>query len=225
MNRSTRIAPIVLFAVLAAHPGRADISVNWLGTPLQMFTEFSTQYYLLDLDNNGILDFTFGAGISSVGVRGEGNNQTLIYPSPPPNIGGSVESIEEGFEIGPDSGASEELDWYGSDPFFSNIITCLDGSAGYTCIGRFLIPGEFPPIMGQRAYIGVEFDIDGATHYGWIDISVANLAPGAVIYGWGYETTPGLPILAGAVPEPSTILLISAGTFGLLLMRTKRRIR
>ena len=76
--------------------------------------------------------------------------------------------------------------------------------------------------MGQHAYMGVAFDIDGATHYGWIDLLVASLSPGAEIYGWGYETQPGVGILAGAVPEPATSALLVAG--GLLLaLRRKRK--
>ena len=30
------------------------------------------------------------------------------------------------------------------------------------------------------------------------------------IRGWAYETEPGKPILAGSVPEPSTLLIVGA---------------
>ena len=71
--------------------------------------------------------------------------------------------------------------------------------------------------------MGVEFDIDGATHYGWINLRVAELGPGVEIYGWAYESTPNTPILAGAIPEPNTLLLLLAGGIGLLFVKSRSR--
>ena len=70
--------------------------------------------------------------------------------------------------------------------------------------------------------MGVAFEIDAAIHYGWIDLFVAPDNPYAEIYGWGYETQPGVSIYAGAVPEPATSALLLSG--GLLLaLRRKRK--
>lgn len=71
--------------------------------------------------------------------------------------------------------------------------------------------------------MGGEFDIDGATHYGWINLCVGELGPGGEIYGWAYESDPDTPIIAGAIPEPSTLLLPLSG--GLALLSYKRRSR
>lgn len=213
MRNPARLGLLILYAVFTAPPGRASISVNWLDTPTVLWTEFSTQYEPVDLNNDGLIDLLFGADISSVGVRREGNSRYLIYPSPPPNIGGYVEPLQAGFEIGSDSG-SGELDWFGYGGF-SSFIICLSGSGGDTCAGRF---------PGQRAYMGVEFEIGGATHYGWLDMFVASDNPYAEIYGWAWETVPGVSLGAGVVPEPSAILLLAAGSIA-LLCRTKRRIR
>jgi hypothetical protein len=213
MKRPARIAIGLLLAMLAAHPGRAGIIVNWLDTPTTLFTDTSTWYLPLDLNGDGFDDFTFGVGISSVSVQGSDNNQYLILPAPPPNIGGYVSPVQTGYEIGPNSGDGE-LDWYNSNPFYSSIVIALSGPGGYVVLG------EFP---GQRAYMGVAFDIQGAIHYGWIDMYVSDLAPGAVIYGWGYESTPGMSIIAGAVPEPSTIVLMLTGSLALFLSRAKRQ--
>jgi len=75
--------------------------------------------------------------------------------------------------------------------------------------------------------MGIEFDIEGSIHYGWIDLVVASDVPYAEIYGWGYETDPGVSILAGAgvVPEPSTSMLLIGGllTIGCTLRRAKAR--
>lgn len=214
MKRPARIAIGLLLALLAAHPGRADIIVNWLDTPIDLSTDLSGWQHSLDIDGDALIDFVFGVNVSAVSVQGIGANQYLIAPTPPPNIGGPVAPVDTGFEIGPDSGNGDALEWYNSSPFYSDIVIGLSGPDGFVLIGAF---------VGQRAYMGVAFDIQGATHYGWIDMYVSDLAPGAVIYGWGYESRPGMSIIAGAVPEPSTIVLILTGSLALLLSGAKRK--
>ncbi len=51
-------------------------------------------------------------------------------------------------------------------------------------------------------YIGVKFLIDGATHYGWVRLTVTTEPSGvaATITAYAYETTAHKPILAG-IPE------------------------
>lgn len=213
MTNPARIFWISVLIVVAVYPCRGSISVNWLDEPTVLWSEFASVQTPLDMDFDGIDDFTFSASISFVGVRSEDANQYLIYPSPPPNIGGPVEPLPDGFEIGPNSGDGE-LDWFGTNTDFAPLIICLSGSGGYTCSGRF---------PGQRAYMGVEFDIEGATHYGWIDMYVAEYGPYAEIYGWAYETQPGVSILAGAVPEPSTVMLLAVGSLALLYSRARKR--
>ncbi len=189
---------------------RADISFTLLEEPITLGTDWGIQYEPLDLNNDNIIDFTFGADVSFVGVHPEESNQYLIYPSPPPNIGGPVEPIPLEFKIGSGS-ENAELNWYGSTGA-STLIVCLNGAGGYTCSGRF---------KGQRAYVGVKFQVATKTHYGWIDLFVASNSPGAVIYGWGYETEPEVSIIAGAVPEPSTTLLFAIGFMVVIVLRLK----
>lgn len=210
MKIPERIALCFVIVLFAAHPCRASISINWLNEPTVLWSEFASVQTPLDMNLDGLDDFIFSASVSFVGVHPETANQYLIYPSPPPNIGGPVEPLPDGFEIGPNSGDGE-LDWYGSTGY-STLIQCLSG----TCAGRF---------KGQHAYMGVEFDIAGGTHYGWVDLYVAEYGPYAEIYGWAYETEAGVPIIAGAVPEPSTIILFAAGAAAILLSRRKNRFR
>ena len=216
MRTPARLFGIIALTLLVTKPCWGIIAVTWLDTPTVLWTEWSSQYEPIDLNNDGITDFMFGAGIAVVGVRAEGDNQNLIWPSGGSNIGGQIEPLSDGFEIGPNSGEGE-YDWFGDDGF-AGLISCLSGSGGPACIGRF---------AGQHAYMGVEFYIEGAAHYGWIDIAVAEFSPYAEIYSWGYETDPGVSILAGAgaVPEPSTSMLIIGGllTIGCTLRRAKAR--
>ena len=71
--------------------------------------------------------------------------------------------------------------------------------------------------------MGVEFYIGDNIHYGWINLVVAEFIPYAEIYGWAYESEPGKPIIAGAVPEPSTLALFALGG-GLLAAKRRRTI-
>lgn len=57
--------------------------------------------------------------------------------------------------------------------------------------------------------MGVQFDIDGQTHYGWMHLR-AN-GGFSEVYGFAYNTVPGQPILAGQVPEPGTVALLLVG--------------
>ncbi|MCW1914905.1 PEP-CTERM sorting domain-containing protein [Luteolibacter sp. GHJ8] len=82
-------------------------------------------------------------------------------------------------------------------------------------------PGTSQFQEGVEGYIGFSFttnDSDGP-YFGWLLIEVTANNPGGVVTGWAFEDT-GAPILTGAVPEPSSLLL-----FGLapLLLRRRRR--
>ena len=215
MKTPARLFGILALALSTATPCRGVVAVTWLDAPTVLWSEFFSVRTPLDMNGDGITDFTFSASVSFIGVRADYDNQYLIWPSGGSNIGGDIEPLLAAFEIGPHSGDDSWIDWFGDGKGFDNLITCLEGSGGYTCVGRF---------AGQHAYMGVDFAIDGATHYGWIDLLVASDNPYAEIYGWGYETEPGVSILAGAgaVPEPATSALLVAG--GLLLaLRRKRK--
>lgn len=74
--------------------------------------------------------------------------------------------------------------------------------------------------VGTRGYIGIEFQIEGETHYGWIDLDNFTWWQ-SEIHGWAYESEPNKPIIAGAIPEPSSILLTLCGSFCLMMKRKR----
>ena len=63
--------------------------------------------------------------------------------------------------------------------------------------------------------MGLSFTLNDGTHYGWMQISVSDGDPNAVVHSWAYNLTPGESIPAGVVPEPATgaLLLAGAATF------------
>jgi hypothetical protein len=54
----------------------------------------------------------------------------------------------------------------------------------------------------RNRYLGVRFEINGTSHYGWIGFkSVSGVVDGgykAKLLGWAYETEPNTPIIAGS---------------------------
>jgi len=56
----------------------------------------------------------------------------------------------------------------------------------------------------KNRYLGLEFQVNGKTHYGWARLSVKSLASG-VLTGYAYETIPNKPIIAGKTKGPDVI--------------------
>jgi hypothetical protein len=70
---------------------------------------------------------------------------------------------------------------------------------------------------GSVGYMGVRFlDVDGY-HYGWI--SVVRYGLNFSAFAWGYETEPGVGIIAG-IPAPGTLAALA---FGAVVTRRGRK--
>ncbi len=85
-------------------------------------------------------------------------------------------------------------------------------------------------LNSSPGFLGLRFMIGGQTVYGWARVSVAPNAPNSTsarnitIFDAAYETS-GAPIVAGAVPEPSTnacIGMLALGAIGLAAHRRRR---
>ena len=208
-----------LCAWLLAMPAtRASIIATWLDESMLLFPSFFLGDWPLDLNNDGTCDFIFNVTPARVGVKGANNNQCLGGLFSPPDLGGFVALAPKGIEIGPDGGI---FDWLNNDSYMEILVyvTVIEDPPED--------PIEHPlwPESGQRGYMGIAFDIAGKMHYGWIDLYVNFFSPDVVVYGWAYESEPGVPIIAGAtgaVPEPSTLALMGLGLFGFYARRFRK---
>jgi len=165
----------------------------------------------LDLDRDGVVDFTIDSSLlQSTKVVPGGSNRILALPEPPPDLGSYVHPLQAGEVIFLTS-TQGGLAWVDGNGLVrgSTLSAC---AAPFGCVG---------PWVGLTAFAGVEFEIAGAAHYGWIRI--ANFDLGGNVLDWAYETRPGVPIFAGAVPEPSTWALMMGG--GLLFFYVSRKKR
>jgi len=205
-----------LFAVMTtwlgfAQPSWSQGTISYFQptSPILLHTEFFTELYPLDFDGDGIAELTFGYDFHFIGVRPEGFNRVLIVLSPPPNVGGPVMPLSAGFNIGADSGEGG-LAWAARsslDPFLTLVQSFDSGSGG--------------AFVGQHAYMGVEFERAGNTYYGWVLLQISEFGAFGSIDAWAWDTRPGAPILAGAVPEPSSWTLLALGAVTLLFAKRK----
>ena len=158
-----------------------------------------------------------------------------------PNMQGSYPAaLTFGTPIGPTS----SFDWQESNNFQSGgkwiranrlideDATQIDQILGGRPASGVQVPfngPNFDSLGDEVRYLGLKMDLNNTNqfNYGWVGVRITNEvdATGEVV-GWAYETLPGVPILAGAVPEPITILTALFGgamILGGFLGRRRRR--
>ena len=187
----------------AALVSEASINVVTPTNPITI-SRFGAPAFGLDLDQNTVDDFAFLGSSILMDVTPEGSNRVLIDDQ----LGVPFASeLVEGSFIGsePETG----MIWQTGQIALSG---CASGGGGVFCRGNFL---------GGIGFLGVEFDIAGATHYGWVEIESSQFIAQATLLRWAYETDPGVSIRAGAIPEPATLSLVLACLACLLLRRNR----
>ena len=81
MKTPARLFGLFALAIALAQPCRGVVAVTWLDEPIVLWSEYFATYHPLDINADGFTDFVFGYDISFLGVRSEGDNQYLIWPS------------------------------------------------------------------------------------------------------------------------------------------------
>ena len=169
----------------------------------------------VDLNHDGIEDFRVVAtGTVTYGFQMEGNSLNAVWSRPTGgfDIGALIVPLQFGTEIGSNLPSSDEWTLTEQGPFG----VLGPGFSSYSSAG---VVGLF---VNMTAYAGLRFSIGANTHYGWIKVQEMEFAGGSgIVYEYAYETRPGVPILAGAIPEPSAWALLFGG--GVLMVWLKRK--
>lgn len=170
----------------------------------------------IDVNADGLVDFVFESSMLAFRVLPEGANAVIARRNPLPDRSSYVTPLLPDVEIG--SLIPAGLDWvpteYVGGGYIGPVFTACTTEG---CIGDF---------TGLDAFVGVRFEANDGLHYGWVRVSVPFIGVnGGWIHEWAYETRPGIPISAGAVPEPSTWALLIGGGVLIVWFRRKRNER
>lgn len=216
MNSMKRKFLFLLLPLLLALRAGAAVVVTYRGDapntfdyrPLPSEVDF-------DVNSDGIADFRFlSDGNFVAALQSYGANRFISTLATGLDIGGSVTAIASGSIIGSDT-------------------TLLAGSWHIHTDngGGSMFDLNFGPMSLQvsDAFIGVEFAAADGIHYGWIQYvgyshpekGLGHYLPGGFIDSWAWETQPGVPVIAGSIPEPSTMILVIMSAVSLLQRRRK----
>lgn len=198
-------------AVVVTYRGDAPNTFGFL--PLPSDADF-------DVNADGVSDYRFHTDGSFVAaVISYGTNRYISVLSTGDDQGGNLVPVSVGSVIGSNT-SSLSGDWHRQTD--NVIIPSL--STGYS-----LTSGP-TPMQFSDGYIGVEFAAADGIHYGWIQYigyshpekGIGYPLLGGFIDSWAWETQPGVPIVAGAIPEPSTIVLVVISTVSLTQRRRRK---
>lgn len=159
-----------------------------------------------DFNDDGVVDLSFSASFRTFRFIASGPATTSLLRERDSFSGGPF-ALLGGFSIGPDN--------LGNEFIFSSLANG-QGLLSFAFEGEGTVTGG--PFLGQTAYLGFSFESDEGLHYGYALVD-GGVGTGGFIRATAWENEPGKTILAGAIPEPSSLLLSSLGVLFLILRR------
>ena len=157
--------------------------------------------YKLDLNHDGITDFTFAATFQTLTSTFRSNLSLL------PAAGNGAEG------------------WTGGRPFASALKLGAGIGPQHYFPGKQMASVSVGPaatyyvgswVNTKNRYLGLRFKIKGKTHYGWarLSVQVQNHTVVGILTGYAYETIPGKPIKAGQTKEDDDAATIQPASLG-----------
>ena len=191
----------------------------WVGQR-QSFAPISE--FSMDLNGDGVNDFRFVGETPFSGgfyVEPQNQNGALGYPADRFSSAYLARRLAAGNDIS--ATTSPGLLYVGFNPQPLSSITgpylLYNFSRGGDGGGEFVTT----PLGQREGYVGVQFFAADGLHYGWIRVRGGEYNDGRIL-DYAYNTVPGQPIAAGAVPEPSTWALFALGAAGFGMFRRRR---
>jgi hypothetical protein len=190
-------------------PAVSHASTIFSGSVNQQITSGNSPF-ALSLDGSAI-DFTISASGTEVQVYPQ-NGATFLAPSD----GSNPYALAAGAEI------------------YANAVTTTTGKlSAYVTYPEHLYVGNWSH-TGSPAYLGVVFQISGATHVGWAQIatSVTTTMASAELIDYAYNSVAydGTNAVASSIaagdtgaPEPSSLALYALGAAGIAALRRRRK--
>lgn len=180
--------------------GAAGVSILALAQPSEAKIVYTKTHqvigtngvYLLDLNHDGVVDFLLveSGTPTSNGTRASDTLRAL------PALGNGVEgksgnprnlasALNRGGRVGP---GAQFISGNKYATMVATFVTDLGGGPS----------GQWVNVTNR--YLGLKFQIDGKTHYGWARMTVelpGHFLISATLTGYAYETVPGKAIVAG----------------------------
>jgi hypothetical protein len=174
--------------------------------PDQLITS-STSSYTIDMDDNGTVEFLFRVQEMSGDTVLGGQPSTYVGASAilgasngqPAGVNDNSIFTLTNFADGEIVSAANE---FGVDTSYSlGINLLIDAGIG-------IFPYLYGSFLGaNNAFLGVSFESEGNTHYGWIELSVSSGSDSIIIHSYGYNQSVEQPVDAGGLSAvPAQVL-------------------
>ncbi|MDA7882273.1 PEP-CTERM sorting domain-containing protein [Akkermansiaceae bacterium] len=186
-------------AAVTYDPERDFISPGSGGVPVDDHTD-DLRRLDFDLNNDGRIDVSFTADSRDT-LRISGPSTTHYLGQIAPAV------LPKGYEINFLPEASS-FRWIPIGEYSGVMTAALNTPSG------LLFSGEW---SFKTGYLGVRFEADDGDHFGYLHIDSRGFSQFHIEQAW--ESELNTPLFAGAIPEPSSILLIMMSSLGLLVRR------